>query len=59
MDFSRFSSDLFPTLGKEEKIVEDKFEKVVSEETSRLDEKLKEEDAKLKEVEALLASLGL
>ena len=59
MDFGRFSSDLFPTLGKEEKQVENKFEKVIKTESEKLDEGLKEEEAKLKEAEALLASLGI
>ncbi|MBO4863374.1 MAG: hypothetical protein J5517_03355 [Eubacterium sp.] len=59
MDFGAFSSDLFPTLGKEEKTIENKFDKVKTVEQSKIDEGLKEEEEKLKEAEALLASLGI
>ena len=59
MDFSMFSSDLFPHLGKSETITENKFNEVAMNEGKKLDEKLLEEEAKLKEAEALLASLGI
>ena len=54
-----FSSDLFPHLGKSETITENKFNEVAMNEGKKLDEKLLEEEAKLKEAEALLASLGI
>ena len=59
MDFSRFSQDLFPSLGKEERKIENKFDEVVSNEQGKLDESLAEEERKLKEAEDLLASLGI
>ena len=59
MDFSKFSSDLFPSLGKEESKIENKFDKVISTEQSKINEGLREEEEKMKEAEALLASLGI
>ena len=59
IDFSKFGSDLFPGLSKEEVKVENKFNEVIKTEGEKLDEGLKEEEAKLKEAEALLASLGI
>ena len=59
MDFSQFSSDLFPTLGRKETVTENRFNDVVKVESEKLDAGLMEEEAKLKEAEALLASLGI
>ena len=60
MDFGSFSQDLFPNLNKEEeKKVDNKFDQVINSEKQKLNEGLKEEEAKLKEAEALLASLGI
>ena len=59
IDFARFGSDLFPGLNKQEIKVENRFNEVIKTESEKLDEGLKEEEAKLKEAEALLASLGI
>ena len=59
MDFSQFSSDLFPTLGRKETVTENRFNDVIKVESEKLDAGLMEEEAKLKEAEALLASLGI
>ena len=59
IDFARFGSDLFPGLSKEEVKVENHFDEVAKAESEKLNEGLAEEEAKLKEAEALLASLGI
>ena len=62
IDFTQFSSDLFPglnTVDAGSAVVENKFNKVIETEGEKLDEGLKEEEAKLREAEALLASLGI
>lgn len=59
IDFTKYSSDLFPHLGQEEYKTENKFADVVKTEGDKLDAGLMEEEAKLKEAEALLASLGI
>ena len=59
MDFRRFSSDYFPGMSNEEIEVHNRFDDVMKTESEKLDEGLKEEEEKLREAEALLASLGI
>ena len=59
MDFRRFSSDYFPGMSTQENEMHNRFEDVMKTESEKLDEGLKEEEAKLREAEALLASLGI
>ena len=59
IDFARFSSDLFIGIGKEEKEVKNTFKAVEETQSEKLNEGLKAEEEKLKEAEALLASLGI
>ncbi|MCR5104383.1 MAG: hypothetical protein K6B68_08020 [Eubacterium sp.] len=61
MDFRSFSSDLFPSLANNDNDVkvDNNFTEVVKTESEKLDEGLKEEEAKLMEAKALLESLGI
>lgn len=59
MDLKRFSSDYFPGMSLQETETHNRFEDVMKTESEKLDEGLKEEEAKLREAEALLASLGI
>ena len=57
-DFPEFKTDLFPNINTSFD-VENKFDEVASEKKSELDARLEEEEKKLQEAEALLASLGI
>lgn len=58
MDFPEFRTDLFPEVA-DQKNVENRFNDVAAEEEKKLDAGLAAEEQKMKEVEELLASLGI
>ena len=58
-DFPEFKTDLFPSLMKNEEVIENTFDEVAQKQKEELNARLQEEEKKMREAEELLASLGI